>query len=59
MNGLIIALLIAERIAIAVVGLLAAIHGQVGWSIFMGAILMLLIAGTEISVKGKKTKGRR
>lgn len=59
MNGLIIALLIVERIAIAVVGLLAAIYGQVGWSIFMGAILMTLLAGTEISVKGKKTKGRR
>lgn len=52
MSSLVIALIIVERIAIAVIGLLAAIYGQVWWSIFMGAILMILIAGTSIKVKG-------
>lgn len=52
MNSLIIALIIVERIAIAVIGLLAAIYGQVGWSVFMGGILVSLIAGTSIKVKG-------
>ena len=51
MNSLAIALIIAERIAIAVIGLLAAIYGQVWWSVFMGAILMVLIASTDIKVK--------
>lgn len=52
MSGLIIALMIVERIAIAVIGLLAAIYDQVGWSIFMGVVLILLISGTNIKVKG-------
>ena len=56
MSGLIIALIIVERIAIAVIGLLAAIYGQVGWSIFMGAILMILIVGTDIKVKEESKK---
>ena len=50
-SSLVIALIIVERIAIAVIGLLAAIYGQVWWSIFMGAILMILIASTNIKVK--------
>lgn len=53
MSGLIIALIIVERIAIAVIGFLAAIYGQIWWSVFMGAILMILIADTKIKVKGK------
>lgn len=52
MSSLVIALIIVERIAIAVIGLLAAIYGQVGWSVFMGVILVILIAGTSIKVKG-------
>ena len=52
MNSLIIVLIMAERIAIAVIGFLAAIYDQVWWSIFMGAILMILIAGTNIKVHG-------
>ena len=50
-SSLVIALIIVERIAFAVIGLLAAIYGQVWWSIFMGAILMVLIASTKINVK--------
>ena len=50
-SSLVIALIIAERIAIAVIGLLAAIYGQIGWSIFMGVILISLIASTNIKVK--------
>lgn len=52
MSSLIIVLIIVERIAIAVIGLLAAIYGQVGWSIFMGVILVVLLASTDIKVKG-------
>ena len=50
MSNLVIALII-ERIAIAIIGLLAAIYGQVWWSIFMGVILTILIAGIDIKVK--------
>ena len=50
MSSLVIALIV-ERIAIAVIGLLAVIYGQVWWSIFMGAILVILIVGTDIKVK--------
>lgn len=51
MSSLVIFLLIAERIAFAVIGLLAAIYDQVWWSIFMGTILIILIANTKITVK--------
>lgn len=51
MSGLVIALIMVERIAIAVIGLLAAIYGQVGWSVFMGVILTILIASSDIKVK--------
>lgn len=51
MSSLVIAMIIVERIAIAVIGLLAAIYDQVWWSIFMGTILMILIASTKIKVK--------
>jgi hypothetical protein len=51
MSGLVISVIITERIVIAVVGLLAAIYGQVWWSVFMGVILMILIASTSIKVK--------
>lgn len=50
MSSLVITSLILERIAIAVIGLLAAIYGQEWWSIFMGVILMMLIASTSIKV---------
>lgn len=50
-SNLVIALIIVERIAIAVIGLLAAIYGQVWWSVFMGVILVSLIASTNIKVK--------
>lgn len=53
MSSLIITILIVERIAIAVIGLLAAIYGQIWWSVFMGAILMILIADTKINVKDR------
>lgn len=56
MSSLIIAILIAERIAIAVIGLLAAIYGQDWWSVFMGVILMILIASTNIKVKDRGEK---
>lgn len=51
MSSLIIALIIVERIAFAVIGLVAAIYGQVWWSVFMGAILVGLITSTNIKVK--------
>ena len=51
MSSRVIAMIIVERIAIATIGLLAAIYGEIWWSIFMGVILMLLIAGTDIKVK--------
>ena len=51
MSNLVIALIIVERIAIAVIGLLAAIYGQAWWSVFMGAVLMILIASTNVKVK--------
>lgn len=51
MSSLVIALIIVENIAIAVIGLLAAIYGQVGWSVFMGVVLMILITSTNIKVK--------
>ena len=51
MSTMVIALIIVERIAIAAIGLLAAIYGQGWWSVFMGAILIILSAGTEIKVK--------
>jgi hypothetical protein len=51
MSSLVITVIIVERIAIAVIGLLAAIYDQVWWSVFMGAILMILIASTNIKVK--------
>ena len=50
-SSLVIALIMMERIAFAVIGLLAAIYGQIGWSIFMGVILISLIASTNIKVK--------
>lgn len=53
MSNLVIVALIIERIAIAVIGLLAAIYGQVGWSVFMGVMLIILIASTSIKVKGE------
>ena len=53
MSSLVIALIIVERIAIAVIGLLAAIYGQTWWSVFMGVILMILVADTNIKVKEK------
>ena len=52
-SSLVIAIIIVERIAIAVIGLLAAIYDQVWWSVFMGAILMILIASTNIKVKDR------
>lgn len=51
MSSRVIAIIIVERIAIATIGLLAAIYDQVSWSIFMGVILMILLAGTNIKVK--------
>lgn len=51
MSSLVIVLIIVERIAFAVIGLLSAIYGQLWWSIFIGAILMFLIASTHIKVK--------
>lgn len=51
MSSLVIAIIIVERVAIAVIGLLATIYGQVGWSVFMGVILVILIASTDIKVK--------
>lgn len=54
MSSLVIALIIVERIAIAVIGFLAAIYGQVGWSVFMGGILMMLIISTNIKVGGEE-----
>lgn len=51
MSSLVIGLIIVERIALAIIGLLAAIYGQVGWSVFMGVILVSLIAGTDIKLK--------
>ena len=51
MSNRVIAIIIVERIAIATIGLLAAIYGQDWWSIFMGVILMILLAGTNIKVK--------
>ena len=51
MSSLVIALIIVERIAFAVIGLLAAIYDQVGWGVFMGVILVILIASTDIKVK--------
>ena len=53
MGSLVIVLIIVERIAFAFVGLLAAIYGQVWWSVFMGAILIGLIISTNIKVKEK------
>ena len=50
-SSLVIAIIIVERIAIAVIGLLAAIYDQVWWSVFMGVILVILIASTDIKVK--------
>ena len=52
MSSLVIAIIIVERIAVATIGLLAAIYGQVGWSVLMGVILVSLIASTNIKVKG-------
>ena len=51
MNSLVIVMIIVERIAIAVIGLLATIYNQVWWSIFMGLVLVVLIAGTSIKVR--------
>ena len=51
MSSLVIALIIVERIVFAVIGFLAAIYGQFWWSIFIGSILMFLIASTHIKVK--------
>ena len=50
-SSLVIALIILERIAIAVIGLLAAIYGQVWWSVLMGVILVGLVASTNIKVR--------
>lgn len=51
MSSFVIIALLLERIAFAVIGLLAAIYGQVWWSVFMGAILIGLITSTNIKVK--------
>lgn len=59
MSNLVIALIIVERIAIAVIGLLAAIYSQVWWSIFMGLVLIILIAGTRIKVGGSNSEQRK
>lgn len=52
MSSLVIAIIIIERVAFAAIGLLAAIYGQIGWSIFMGVVLVSLIASTSIKVRG-------
>ena len=51
MSILAIAILIVERIAFAAIGLLAAIYGQYWWSIFMGVVLIILIASTKVKIK--------
>ena len=51
---ILIAILLLERIAIAVIGLIAAINGQTAWSIFMAIILVILICSTKIRVPGRK-----
>ena len=48
MSSLIIALIIGERIVFSIVGLIAAIYGQVGWSVFMGGMIMILVVNTRI-----------
>ena len=53
MNSFVIIVILLERIAFAAIGLLAAIYGQVGWSVFMGVMLIILIASTSIKVKGE------
>lgn len=53
MSSLVIAILVMERIAFATIGLLAAIYGQYWWGIFMGVILIILIASTSIKVKDR------
>lgn len=54
MGNFIIFVIILERIAFATIGLIAAIYGEIWWSIFMGAMLMVVIAGTSIKVRGGK-----
>lgn len=54
MSNLVIIAIIVERIALAVIGLLAAIYDQVWWSIFMGTLLIVLIANTRIKIKGEE-----
>lgn len=54
MKNFLIFVIILERISFATIGLIAAIYGEIGWSIFMGAMLMASIAGTSITVRDKK-----
>lgn len=51
MKTSVIMVIILERIAFAIIGLLAAINNQTWWSVFMGVMIMILIAGTSIKVK--------
>ena len=51
MNSFVIVAILLERIAFAVIGFLAAIYGQIGWSIFMGTMVIVLIVGTDIKVR--------
>lgn len=54
MGRFVIFVIILEIIAFATIGLIAAIYGEIGWSIFMGAMLMAVIAGASIEVGNKK-----
>ena len=49
-----ICFIIMEIIIFAIVGLIAAIFGQVWWSIFMACMIFCLAIGTTIKIGGKK-----
>ena len=48
-----IACIYLERIAFAIVGLLACIYQEVWWAILMGIMLFIVSMGTSVKIKSK------
>lgn len=52
-DAIIIIAIIIERVAFAVIGLLAALNGETWWAIIIAIALFSMLYGTKIKVGGK------
>lgn len=53
-DTIVIIAIFIERIAFAVIGLIAGINGETWWSIIMTIVLFLMVFSTKIKVGDKK-----